>query len=249
MAGGVLLRGLTQPRIFAALHKRRRRSGRRLPPCFVQKGLMTPRSDSFPAPREDMGFAEFVVLMAATMALGAIGIDGMLPNLPAIGHALGEADENRRQLIITTYMLGAGGAQLIFGPLADRFGRKPVLLTGLGLYVGFSLVAAFSRSFELLLAARVLQGIGAAATRAVPISIVRDRFAGREMARVMSMTSIVFMGAPILAPTIGQVVLMLASWPWFFGLMAVLGGAVAIWVGLRLPETLHPEDRLPIQPA
>jgi DHA1 family bicyclomycin/chloramphenicol resistance-like MFS transporter len=196
-----------------------------------------------------MGFAEFVVLMAATMALGAIGIDGMLPNLPAIGHALGVADENRRQLIITTYMLGAGGGQLIYGPLADRFGRRPVLLAGLGLYTAFSLIAAFSRSFELLLAARVLQGIGAASTRAVPVSIVRDRFAGREMARVMSLTSIVFMGAPILAPSIGQAVLMLADWPWFFGLLAALGGLVALWSRLRLRETLHPEDRLPIQPA
>ena len=195
-----------------------------------------------------MGFAEFVVMMAATMALGALGIDAMLPNLPAIGHALGVADENRRQLIITTYLLGLGGAQVIYGPLADRFGRKPVLMIGLGLYAGFSLIAAFSRSFELLLLARVLQGIGAASTRAVPVSIVRDRFAGREMARVMSLTSIVFMGAPILAPSLGQAVLMLASWPFVFGLLAALAGVVAVWAGLRLPETLHPEDRLPIQP-
>jgi DHA1 family bicyclomycin/chloramphenicol resistance-like MFS transporter len=123
-----------------------------------------------------------------------------------------------------------------------------VLLAGLAIYAGFSMVAAFSRSFELLLAARVLQGVGAAATRAVPISIVRDRYAGREMARVMSLTSIVFMGAPIMAPTLGQAVLVLASWPWIFGVLAALGGTVAVWAGLRLPETLHPEDRLPIQP-
>jgi DHA1 family bicyclomycin/chloramphenicol resistance-like MFS transporter len=196
-----------------------------------------------------MGFGEFVAMMAATMALGALGIDAMLPNLPAIGHALGVADENRRQLIITTYLLGLGVAQVIFGPLADRFGRKPVLLAGLGLYAAFSLIAAFSRSFELLLAARVLQGIGAASTRAVPISIVRDRYAGREMARVMSLTSIVFMGAPILAPSLGQAVLMVASWPFVFGLLAALGGFVAAWAAIRLPETLHPEDRLPIQPG
>ena len=136
---------------------------------------------------------------------------------------------------------------MIYGPLADRFGRRPVLLTGLGLYVSFSLIAAFSRSFELLLVARVLQGIGAAATRAVPVSIVRDRYAGREMARVMSLTSVVFMAAPILAPTIGQAVLMVASWPYVFGLLATLGAIVMTWAIIRLPETLHAEDRLPIE--
>lgn len=200
-------------------------------------------------PARGPGFAEFVVLMAALQALGALGIDAMLPNLPAIGQTLGVVDENRRQLIITAYLLGLGGAQLIFGPLADRFGRKPVLLAGLALYVGFSLLAAFSPTFDLLLVARVLQGVGAAATRAIPISVVRDRYAGREMARVMSLTSLVFMGAPIVAPSLGQLVLVIASWRWIFGLLAILGLTVMVWATLRLPETLHPEDRLPIQPG
>jgi MFS transporter, DHA1 family, multidrug resistance protein len=199
-------------------------------------------------PARGLGFAEFVVLMAALQALGALGIDAMLPNLPAIGHALGVVDENRRQLIITAYLLGLGGAQLIFGPLADRFGRRPVLLVGLSLYVGFSLLAAFSPTFDLLLVARVLQGVGAAATRAIPVSVVRDRYAGREMARVMSLTSLVFMGVPIVAPSLGQLVLVLASWHWIFVLLAILGLVVMVWATLRLPETIHPEDRLPIQP-
>jgi DHA1 family bicyclomycin/chloramphenicol resistance-like MFS transporter len=203
------------------------------------------------APQRPVGgisLVEFVVLMAALMALGALGIDAMLPNLPAIGQALGVADENRAQLIITAYLLGLGGAQLVFGPLADRYGRRPVLLAGLALYVGFSLLAAFAPTFELLLVARVLQGIGAAATRALPISIVRDRYAGREMARVMSLTSLVFMAAPIVAPSLGQLVLTLASWPWIFVLLAILGAFSMLWALLRLPETLHPEDRLPIRP-
>ena len=195
-----------------------------------------------------MGFLEFVLLIASMMALGALGIDAMLPNLPAIGDALGVTEENRRQLIITLYTLGFGGAQLVYGPLADRYGRRPILLGGLALYVGFSLIAAMSTSFELLLAARVLQGVGAAATRAIPVSIVRDRYAGREMARVMSLTSVVFMAAPIIAPSLGQAVLLVAPWPWIFGLLATLGGGVLVWSLFRLPETLHPEDRLPIQP-
>lgn len=198
-------------------------------------------------PERGPGFVEFVVLMAALMALGALGIDSMLPNLPAIGESLGVADENRRQLIITTYLLGLGCSQVIYGPLADRFGRRPVLLTGLVLYVGFSLLAATSPTFGLLLAARVLQGIGAAATRAIPVSVIRDRYAGREMARVMSLTSMVFMAAPIMAPSLGQLVRVLASWPWLFGLLAALALVLMLWSLLRLPETLHPEDRLPIR--
>jgi len=194
------------------------------------------------------GLVEFVVLMAALQALGALGIDAMLPNLPAIGAALGVADENRRQLIITAYLLGLGGAQLIYGPLADRYGRRPVLLVGLALYVAFSLLAAFSPTFDLLLVARGLQGIGAAATRSIPVSVIRDRYAGREMARVMSLTSLVFMAAPIVAPSLGQLVLVLASWPWVFGLLAAVAVVLMVWSLLRLPETLHPQDRLPIRP-
>lgn len=199
--------------------------------------------------RSGIGFVEFVVLMAALMALGALGIDSMLPNIPAIGESLGVAEENRRQLIITVYMLGLGGSQVVYGPLADRYGRRPVLLVGLCLYVAFTLLAALARSFEVLLAARVLQGVGAAATRAIPVSVVRDRYAGREMARVMSLTSLVFMAAPIMAPSLGQAVLVLASWPWIFGLLAILGVVLMLWALWRLPETLHPEDRLPIRPG
>lgn len=209
---------------------------------------MSSNSEESPRTRGGMGLVEFVTFIAGCMALGALGIDSMLPNLPAIGRALGVADENRRQLIITLYLLGVGTSQVVYGPLADRFGRKPVLLAGIGLYVSFSLLAALSRSFEMLLVARLLQGVGAAATRAVPVSVVRDRFAGREMARVMSFTSLVFMGAPILAPSLGQAVLLLAPWPWIFGLLGALGAAVMAWAFVRLPETLHPEDRLPIRP-
>ena len=202
------------------------------------------------APRRGgAGFVEFVVLMAATMALGALGIDAMLPNLPAIGHTMGVADENKRQLIITVYLLAVGFSQVIYGPLADSFGRRPVILVGLTLYVGFSLLAAFSRSFDTMLIARVAQGLGAASTRAIPISVIRDRYSGREMARVMSLTSLVFMAAPIMAPSLGQLVLVLASWPYIFFILAGFGAAVMAWTMLRLPETLHPDARRSIMPA
>ena len=193
------------------------------------------------------GFPEFVALIAMMMALNALAIDLMLPALPAIGDALGVASENSRQWVITAYLLGFGGAQLIYGPLADRFGRKPVLMVGLAIYVLFSVLAAFSPSFELLIAARVGTGIGAAALRVLAVSIVRDRYSGRTMARVMSLSFLVFLGVPILAPALGQLVLTVAPWRWVFGVLAVGGTAFAIWAAIRLPETLHPEDRMPIQ--
>jgi DHA1 family bicyclomycin/chloramphenicol resistance-like MFS transporter len=193
------------------------------------------------------GFGEFVCLVAVMMALNALAIDAMLPALPAIGAALGIVDENSRQWIITAYLLGFGGAQIIYGPLADRFGRKPILMVGISLYVLFAAAAAFAPTFTTLILARIGMGIGAAALRVLAVSIVRDRYSGRTMARVMSLSFLVFLGVPILAPTLGQLILTVAPWPWVFGALALAGAAVMIWAGLRLPETLHPEDRLPIQ--
>ena len=202
-----------------------------------------PATPAFKGP----SFPEFVALIAMMMALNALAIDAMLPALPAIGDALGVASENGRQWVITAYLLGFGVAQILYGPLADRFGRKPVLMIGLALYIVFSLLAAFSPTFELLIAARVGTGIGAAAMRVLAVSIVRDRYSGRTMARVMSLSFLVFLGVPILAPALGQLILTVAPWQWVFGVLAVGGTAFAIWAAIRLPETLHPEDRMPIQ--
>ena len=201
------------------------------------------------ASRSGMGFRQFVGLIAALMAVNAIAIDSMLPALPAIGLDLGVADENRRQLIVTCYLLGFGGAQILYGPLADRFGRKPVLLGGLVAYALFSTAAAFSTSFGMLLVARALMGVGAAATRVLAVSIVRDCYGGREMARVMSLAFIVFLAVPILAPSIGQIIMWFGPWRLVFGALAIFSTLVLGWVALRLPETLHPEDRLPFAPG
>lgn len=193
------------------------------------------------------GFPEFVALIAMMMALNALAIDAMLPALPAIGDALQVANENSRQWVITAYLLGFGAAQIVYGPLADRYGRKPILMVGLSLYVLFSVLAAFAPSFELLIAARVGTGLGAASLRVLAVSIVRDRYSGRTMARVMSLSFLVFLGVPIIAPTLGQLVLTVAPWPWIFGVLALAGGAFMLWAILRLPETLHPENRMPIR--
>jgi DHA1 family bicyclomycin/chloramphenicol resistance-like MFS transporter len=202
-----------------------------------------------PGPHRGMGFVQFVCMIAALMALGALGIDSMLPNLPTIASGLGVTDANREQWIITAYLLGFGGAQIVYGALSDRYGRKPVLLAGLAVYMVFSVVAALAPSFELLLLARVFQGFGAASTRTLPVSIVRDSYSGRQMARVMSLSFMVFLAVPVLAPTLGQLIVLVAPWRWIFGVLAILGGLVFVWVAVKLPETLHPEDRVPIIPA
>ncbi|GAA0650404.1 multidrug effflux MFS transporter [Brevundimonas lenta] len=208
--------------------------------------MTTDAAPAAPASARGPGFPEFVCLIAMFMALNALAIDSMLPALPDIGAALGVVSDNSRQWVITAYLLGFGAAQIVYGPLADRYGRKPVLVAGLLIYVVFAVACAFAPTFELLIAARVATGVGAAATRVLAVSIVRDRYSGRTMARVMSLSFLVFLGVPILAPTVGQLILNVAPWRWIFGVLAVFGSSVLLWATIRLPETLHAEDRLPI---
>jgi DHA1 family bicyclomycin/chloramphenicol resistance-like MFS transporter len=192
------------------------------------------------------GLREFVALMAALMASNALAIDSMLPALPAIGDALGVAEDNRRQLVITVYLLGFGLAQLIYGPLSDRFGRKGLLVISLVLYGVFGLLSGIAGSFTLLLAARGMQGIAAASTRVLVVSVIRDRYQGSGMARIMSIVMIVFMIVPVLAPSFGQGMLAIASWRHIFIILGVYGAVLALWVLLRLPETLPQEYRRPL---
>ena len=194
-----------------------------------------------PNPHPGMTFTQFVVLMAALMALSAMGIDAMLPALPAIATAYHLPNPNDQQLVVTVFLLSFGGAQLFWGPLMDRFGRKPILLWGLCFYAVFSLVASVSPSFELLLLARAMQGVAISTTRVAPISIVRDCYSGRRMAQVMSLAFLVFMTVPILAPTLGQLVILAASWRWIFGLLAAASLTVAVITLMKLPETLKPQ--------
>lgn len=192
------------------------------------------------------GFREFVALIALLMGANALAIDIMLPALPAIGDAVGIPTPNERQWILTSYLLGFGVGQIFYGPLSDRYGRKPVLLFGLAVYTAFGALATFATSFETLMIARVLQGVGSAASRVLAVSIVRDRFAGRQMARVMSLAFMVFLAIPMLAPTIGQGILFVAPWRWIFGVLTAFGALLIMWVIARLPETLHPDDVRPI---
>lgn len=189
---------------------------------------------------------EFIALMAAMMALNALAIDVMLPALPYMGEALGIASENERQFVISAYMLGFGFAQIAFGPLSDRFGRRAPLLVGIVVYIVAAIAAAFSPNFAVLLALRFTQGLGAAGTRVISTSMVRDLYSGRAMAEVMSLTFMVFMAIPVIAPGIGQVLLLTGPWQYIFFFMGGLAAIFGLWGFLRLPETLPEAKRRPL---
>ena len=193
-----------------------------------------------------IGFAEFVALVAALMSLAALGIDSMLPALPAMGVALGVATENQRQFIITAFVLGFGVAQLVHGPLADRYGRRTVLLFAIGGYAIANVACAVSASFTLLLAARVFGGAMVAAARGAPGAMVRDCYHGRAMARVMSIAFMVFMIVPVLAPAFGQTVLLFANWRGIFWVIGGISMGMWAWLFLRMPETLHVGAQQPL---
>ncbi|WP_306141394.1 multidrug effflux MFS transporter [Roseibium sp. MMSF_3412] len=192
-------------------------------------------------------FTEFVAIIAMIMALNAMAIDVMLPALPAIGDALNIIEENNRQLILTMYLAGFGGAQLFFGPLTDALGRRKVLIGGLTLYSLASVWAIFAADLDTLLVARVLQGVGCAGARVAALSVVRDCYTGRSMGKVMSLVMMVFMAVPVIAPSVGQVVLLMAGWHWIFAFLLFSGLAVLAWSMLRMPETLAPDRRRPIE--
>ncbi|WP_295851900.1 multidrug effflux MFS transporter [Tardiphaga sp.] len=190
-----------------------------------------------------MKFPEFVLVIASIMALNPLAMDIMLPSLPDIGVAYRIADANRLQTVLSTFLLGFGFGQFIIGPLSDRFGRRPILLLGMGLYCVASLLAIMAPSFETLLLARALQGLGTSATRVIATSIVRDCYAGRRMASVMSLVMMVFIAVPVVAPSIGQAIMLMAQWRGVFVVLTVYGFLALIWSAWRLPETLPPSER------
>jgi DHA1 family bicyclomycin/chloramphenicol resistance-like MFS transporter len=195
------------------------------------------------------GRNEFIALVAGIMMTIAFAIDSMLPALPAIAHSLGVTIPNHQQFVITVFMIGFGISQFFVGTLSDRYGRRGLMLASLIGYSVFSLAAAIAPTFELLLLARFMQGTAAAGARVLIVSVVRDKFEGRAMAQIMSLASVVFMAAPIVAPTIGTLIIAVAPWRWIFLVLAIVGAILWTWVLLRLPESQHPEDRKPITKA
>ncbi|WP_194954828.1 multidrug effflux MFS transporter [Sphingopyxis solisilvae] len=191
------------------------------------------------------GEREMVVMMAMVMALNALAIDAMLPALPAIARGLDVAVANDRQYVISVYLLGIGFGSLIYGPLADRFGRKGVLVPALLAYIAFAIGCGLATSFPMLLALRFGHGLVSAALGVIVVAVIRDLFAGDAMAKRLSLIFLVFMIVPIIAPTIGAVVEAVAGWRAIFIVLAVMGLVMLAWLR-RLPETLNPADVRPL---
>src|SRR6201995_977280 len=190
-----------------------------------------------------MGFPEFVVVIASIMALNPLAMDMMLPALPNIASTFHILDANRPQAVLATFLVGFGIGQFVMGPLSDRFGRRAGLIDGMALYCIASVIAVSASSFETLLLARALQGLGTSATRVIATSIVRDCYAGRRMASVMSLAMMVFIAVPVIAPSFGQAVMLLAQWRGIFVVLMVYGVIALIWSAWRMPETLPLEGR------
>lgn len=205
--------------------------------------LVSTKSKASPA------FAEIIIILSMMMALTALSIDAMLPALPQIGNDLGISNPNDRQLIVSLIFLGSAFGQLFFGPLSDKTGRKSAIFAGYAFFITGSLVAVFSINFPMLLVGRILQGLGLSAPQAVTIALVRDQFEGRQMAKVMSFVMMVFILVPMIAPTIGQGILLIAGWRSIFGSFLLFALVTIIWFGLRIPETLAPENRAPFSVA
>ena len=190
-----------------------------------------------------MGFREFVAIVAAIMALNPLAMDLMLPALPDVASAFHISNANHVQAVLSVFLTGFGAGQFIIVPLADRFGRRPILLGGLIVYGIASLLAVVAPSFETLLLARGLQGLSTAAARVIATSIVRDCYSGRRMASVMSLAMMIFISVPVIAPSFGQAIMLLAEWHGIFIVLLVYGVLTLSWIIIRLPETLPLTER------
>ncbi len=190
---------------------------------------------------------EFVALCALLMASTALATDVILPAMLVISGAFSLSNENAIQHMITAYLIPFGVGQLFFGPLADSFGRRKVIMAGMALYVVASIASVFAESYAALLAMRGLAGFGAASGRVAITAVIRDCFAGRHMASVMSLVMMVFMVVPIAAPALGQAILILFNWQSIFLFCAFFGSVLILWIAIRLPETLDPANRRPLQ--
>ena len=184
-----------------------------------------------------MPFAEFVAMMAFLMALTALSVDIMLVVLPDISNEFALVEANERQYMVTVYLAAFASGHIFAGPLSDRLGRRPILLAGLTIYAMGAALALVADSYALLLAARAVQGFGAAGPRVVAVAVVRDRFVGRAMSQVMSFVMTVFIILPVLAPAIGSLIAQGDTWRPIFVFLCAFGIGTFVWVFVRLPET------------
>lgn len=186
---------------------------------------------------------EFVALMASLMSVVALSIDALLPALDIIGFDIGVTDIVDNQLLVTMIFLGLGIGPLLFGPLSDSLGRKPVVYMGFVLFIIASFICVTATSLEVMVLGRILQGIGLSAPRTISIAIIRDMFRGDYMARIMSFVTVVFILIPVIAPTMGKFILDYYSWESIFYVQIGISLLVSFWFWKRQPETLSPENK------
>jgi DHA1 family bicyclomycin/chloramphenicol resistance-like MFS transporter len=208
--------------------------------------MATTHAPSAPA-RKALGEREVLWMMALLMALNAFGIDAILPALDALAADL-SVSGNDRQFVIGVYLLTGGIGALVPGALADRFGRRPILLGAIAVYIALSILSALAPTYDALIVVRAAQGFFAAGIVALPPAIIRDRVGGDKMARMMSLIFVIFLMVPAIAPTIGEAIVQsFGSWRAIFAAMVVLGVVMGAWVFIRLPESLTEENRQPIE--
>lgn len=201
---------------------------------------------STPEDRRGPGQTEFVAMMALMMSLVALSIDAMLPALDRIAAELGAPDPADAQLIVSMLFVGFGFGQLLYGPLSDGIGRKPAIYVGVAIFLVGCAISVLTSDFDTMLVGRVLQGLGASSGRIVTVAVIRDTVSGRAMARIMSFIMAVFILVPVLAPVLGQAILFVAPWRAIFALLLGLALVAVTWFGLRQPESLPPERRIPV---
>ncbi|MCB0651802.1 MAG: multidrug effflux MFS transporter [Saprospiraceae bacterium] len=188
---------------------------------------------------------EFIALMAFMMAIGAFSIDAILPAMQVIGDDFGITNTNDNQLLVSLVFLGLAIGQIFFGPLSDSLGRKPAVYFGFSIFIVGSLLSIISTSFEWMLFSRFIQGIGLGAPRTIGMAMVRDRYVGDFMARIMSFIMVVFILVPMVAPAVGQEVLHLAGWKAIYGTQILIAIVIVFWFYFRQEETLKPENKIP----
>ncbi len=181
--------------------------------------------------------------MAALMSIAALALDALLPALDVIGLSVGTTDIAQNQLLITLFFLGLGVGPLLFGPISDSIGRKPVVYIGFGLFILASLLCVYAQSLELMLIGRILQGISLSAPRTISIAMIRDSYSGDYMARIMSFVTVVFILVPIIAPAFGKWIMDHYGWEAIFHVQVFFSILVAFWFWKRQPETLQERNR------
>lgn len=204
----------------------------------------SPQSTELPIKR--LAEKELVALFALMMSLTALSMDAMLPAFPFIAESLAVVDYQKTQWIVSAMILGMVFGEIFFGPLSDAIGRKKSILLGICVYLIGSVVALLASSIEMFLLGRMIQGFGVAGPKIASRALIRDMYKGAAMARIMSFVMMVFILVPMLAPSIGQLVLQVADWRWIFGLLMTQATIAGVWLLLRQPETLSKENRIPL---